>query len=266
MQKKKGAKPEPQIKQNSNKNSLVFASQLGLQNPTSMTKFPPTITDEWRIDAKVATDATGQFSLFFSLRNPTTAINGSGTYPRAPLFAQLYDEYCIKALTVVLDPVQLQVQTGHVGIAADYDSVPSGTYTFSDLRDNQYLRDFRAINQISYAAKEVPLSEGTYRGSAAVIHQKGWYDFNTPPDEGYIVVTGEDFTPNAAVGRVLLTMKVKMRRRRTIANARELRYAHEKAMIAHEGQGPVTQQVPMFKPEPMVIDLPVRYQRQIGYN
>lgn len=218
------------IRQNSNRGDLIFSSQLGLENPTSMTHFTPWVQDEWRYDGKVSTDTSGQFSLFFSLRNPLAAINGSGTYDRAQKFALLYDEYKIQSLTVVFDPLQLQVQTGHLGIATDYDSVGTGTYTFGDLRDNQYLRDYRALNQICYAAKEVPLSEGTYRERPATIHQKGWYDFNSPPEEGYIVMTGEDFTPNAAAGRVLLTLKVKLRRRRTIEAARNARTAEERAM------------------------------------
>jgi hypothetical protein len=219
-----------------------------------MTHFTPWVQDEWRYDARISSDGSGQFSLFFALRNPLAAINGSGTYPRAEEFAKLYDEYHIQSLTVVFDPTQLQVQTGHVGIAVDYDSVGTGTYTFGDLRDNQYLRDYRALNQISYAAREVPLSEGTYRERPAVIHQKGWYDFNSPPEEGFIVMTGEDFTPSAPVGRVLLTLKVKMRRRRTIGLARDAREAAEKsAAVVHQQQTQMIQPLAKAPPRSMTL-------------
>jgi len=211
---------------------LVQGHQLGLRNPLAMTHYPHCIKDEWRFESKVSSDGSGAFSQYFSLRNPLNAVNGSGTYPRAPGFANLYDEYQIERLTVVFDPLQLQVQTGRIGMAVDYDSIPSGTYTFSDLRDNEYLRDFRALNQIAYEAHEVPLTQGTYRGTSSTIHTKGWYDFNSPPEEGFVAMAGEFFTPNAAVGMVLLTMTVRMRRRRTINLTREARFEQEGKVIA----------------------------------
>ena len=203
---------------------LVIGSELGLRNPRPMTMYPATVTDLWRYEVTLASDGSGQVSQFYALRNPLAAANGSGTYPRAPEFAKLYDEYKILSLTVLIDPHTPSISpVGRLAIAVDYDSIGSGTYTYSDLRDNQYMRDYLVTNQISYNAKDVPLSEGTYRGTSAVIHQRGWYDFNSPPEEGFVALAGEGFGASSAVAYVLLTMKVKMRRRRTINVAREER-------------------------------------------
>ena len=159
---------------------LVSAGQLGLRNPAVMTKYPPTIIDEWRFEQILETDGAGNFSAYFALRNPTAAVNGSGTYVRAPEFAKLYDEFKVMDLSVVVDNLVLNQINGRTVMAVDFDSIGSGTYTPGDLRDNQYARDFSGTNQISYYSKVVPLSEGTYRGTPAIIHTKGWYDFNDP--------------------------------------------------------------------------------------
>ena len=203
---------------------LVIGSELGLRNPKPMTQYPATVTDLWRFEVTLASDGSGQVSQFYALRNPLAAANGSGTYPRAPEFAKLYDEYKILSLSVLVDPHTPSISPiGRLAIAVDYDSIGSGTYTYSDLRDNQYMRDYLVTNQISYVTKDVPLTEGTYRGVSCTIHQKGWYDFNSPPEEGFVALAGEGFGASSAVAYVLLTMKVKMRRRRTINISREER-------------------------------------------
>ena len=203
---------------------LVIGSELGLRNPKPMTQYPATVTDLWRFEVTLASDGSGQVSQFYALRNPLAAANGSGTYPRAPEFAKLYDEYKILSLSVLVDPHTPSISPiGRLAIAVDYDSIGSGIYTYSDLRDNQYMRDYLVTNQISYVTKDVPLTEGTYRGVSCTIHQKGWYDFNSPPEEGFVALAGEGFGASSAVAYVLLTMKVKMRRRRTINISREER-------------------------------------------
>ena len=208
--------------------NLVSGHELGLRNPRQMTKFPRTVVDEWKYEVTLASDGSGQCSMFFALRNPLAAANGSGTYQRAPEFAKLYDEYKIMSLTVLMDPHVPSISPiGRLAIATDYDSIGSGTYTYSDLRDNEYMRDFLVTNQIAYVAKDRPLSEGTYRGVSAVIHQKGWYDFNSPPEEGFVAIGGEGFGASSSVAYILLTMKVKMRNRRSINLAREDRLKRE---------------------------------------
>ena len=210
----KGKKRRGKKRRKRTKKQLARGSELGLRNPVDMTRYPPTVTDLWRYEVTLAADGSGQVSQFYALRNPLAAANSSGTYPRAPEFAKLYDEYKVVSLTVLVDPHTPSIAPiGRMAIAVDYDSIGSGTYTYSDLRDNQYMRDYLVTNQISYVAKDVPLSEGTYRGVTAVIHQRGWYDFNSPPEEGFIALAGEGFSASSAVAYVLLSMKVKMRPR-----------------------------------------------------
>jgi hypothetical protein len=208
-------------------NGLVAGYQLGVRNPSTFTQYPPTVTDDFRYEQVIETDGAGSFSAFVSLRNPLTALNGSGTYSRAPSFANLYDEYHVVSLSLIIDFLQLSPINGFTRIAVDYDSIPSGTYTPGDLRDNEYMREFSGTNQIAYEANVKNLSEGTYRDRPAVIHQSGWYDFNTPPDEGFIAIAGERFTPGGRIANITLNMRVRMRRRRTINNARDERLREE---------------------------------------
>ena len=61
------------------------------------------------------------------------------------------------------------------------------------------MRDYLVTNQISYVTKDVPLTEGTYRGVSCTIHQKGWYDFNSPPEEGFVALAGEGFGASSVI-------------------------------------------------------------------
>lgn len=203
--------------------SMVKAGQLGLRNPPAMTHFPAKILDEWRYEQIIESDGAGSFSAFFHLRNPLKALNGSGTYSRAQGFANLYDEYKPLSLIVVVDFLQLSTFNGFSRMAVDQDTIPTGTYTPADLKDNEYMREFSGTNQISYQSHIVPLAEGTSNDRPAIIMQKGWYDFNTPPDEGFIVFTGDRFPTGQRIANITLTLRVCMRRRRTVNNAREKR-------------------------------------------
>jgi len=205
------------------KQSLVNASQLGMRNPRDMTQFPTKILDEWRYEAIIETDGAGSYSAYCNLRDPLAAVNGAGTYSRAPAFATLYDEFKPIELVIIVDFLQLNVNNGFSRIATDYDSIPSGSYTPGDVKDNEYMREFSGTNQITYRAHVVPLTAGTFRENPSVIHQKGWYDFNSPPQEGFIAITGERFLPSTRIANITLTMRVCMRRRRTITTTRDQR-------------------------------------------
>ncbi len=201
----------------------VYALQLGQRNPSDMTRFKPNVLDEWRYEFKLGSDSSGNLSAYASLRDPLRAVNGSGVYERADRFGKVYDEFKILTTCLTINFVTLNTQQGALTIAADYDSIGTGVYTPTDLRDNQYMRKFTAGNMISYVAREIPISEGTYLSGIATIHQSGWYDFNSPPAEGVIIITGESFPASGAVARCILTQRVLMRRRRTIEAARKER-------------------------------------------
>lgn len=201
------------------KGGMIESGQLGLRVPNQMKSPFPVTKDFWRYESILETDASGNVSAFVSLRNPLTALNGSGVYPRAQDFAKLYDEYKVLNLSIVLDYLFINPQVGDTYIATDYDSIPAGTYTINDLKDNQYVRIFSGTNQIKYATKVPKLASGSYRGQPTIIHQGGFLDFNTPPEEGAIVIAMERYIPGVRIARISISMEVLMRRRRTLPNA-----------------------------------------------
>jgi len=203
------------------KPQMVVGTQLGVRNPKNMMNNSPVIQDYWRYEEVFTTDGAGNLSVYLSLRNPLTAINGSGIYARAQDFAKLYDEFKVLSVGITIDFLYLNPVAGDVAVAVDYDSIPTGTYTFADLRDNQFLKIFSGTNQISYMAKVPKLSEGTYRERPAIIHQGGFYDFNTPPEEGGIVIAFERYTPGVRLVRITSSVKALMRRRRTLPTAEQ---------------------------------------------
>lgn len=226
--KKRGGKRKKRTKK---RQTLVQGQQLGLRNPRDMTTYPPKIMDLWRYEQIIETDGTGSFSVYCNLRDPQKAINGSGTYERAIGFANLYDEFKPIEIVAVLDFLQLNVNNGYTRIAVDYDSIPTGTYLPSDLRDNEYMREYSGTNQMAYSAKVVPLSEGTFNGRSSIIHQRGWYDFNSPPEEGGLIIAGERYVPSNRMLNLVLTVRVLLRRRRTIAAARDERLQSQKELL-----------------------------------
>jgi len=204
-----------------NQQSMVVGTQLGVRNPKNMLNNNPVVQDYWRYEEILSTDGSGSLSVFLSLRNPLTAINGAGVYARAQDFAKLYDEYKVLSVGITVDFLLLNPSQGDCFIATDYDTIPSGSYSVADLRDNQYLKIFSGTNQISYMTKVPTLVEGTYRGQPAIIHRGGFLDFNSPPEEGAIVLAFERYNPGTRLVRITSSVKVLMRRRRTLPTAEQ---------------------------------------------
>jgi len=222
--KKKGYKRKKNKRHVKGKKSgsmMVKGSQLGVRNPRNMLNNTAVVQDYWRYEEVFTTDGSGNLSVYLSLRNPLTAMNGAGVYARAQDFAKLYDEYKVLTVGLTVDFLYLNPTVGDTSIAVDFDSIGTGSYSFADLRDNQYLKIFSGTNQISYLTKVPKLSEGTYRGQPAIIHQGGFCDFNAPPEEGAIVLAFERFTPGVRLVRITSSVKVLMRRRRTLPTAEQ---------------------------------------------
>ena len=202
---------------------MVAVGQLGLRNSMVSTHFPAKIIDEWRFEEIIQTDGAGSFSIGCSLRNPTKAVNGAGTYTRSQGFANLYDEYKVLSVGAIIDFLYLNPLQGFGRLGVDYDSVYAGPYTPGDILGNEYMREFQGYNQISYLARNPTLVSGTYEGRPVVIHRGGYNDFNTPPDEGQMIITGERYPSGTRIANITLTMRVVMRRRRTINSAKQER-------------------------------------------
>jgi hypothetical protein len=219
--KKRKSKFRPKRKRTIRKQPMISSGQLGLRIPPQMKANYPYVREFWRYNLILETDGSGSISAFVSLRNPLAAINGSGTYPRAADLAVVYDEFKPINVATVLDFLFINPQQGDIAISTDYDSIPAGPYTYTQLVDTQYARIFNGTNQIQYSTRVPKLSEGTYRERPAIIHQGGFYDFNSPPDEGFIAIAAERYVPNTRLFRLTVMMEVVMRRRRTLNITKE---------------------------------------------
>ena len=202
---------------------LGRVGRLGLRNPVGSTQFAAKTLDEWRYEQIIESDGSGSFSVGISLRNPLKVLNGSGTASRAQGFANLYDEYKVKSVGIIVDFLNINPTQGFGRLAVDYDSVFAGPYTLADIRDNQYMREFQGFNQIAYLTHIPTLTSGSFESRPIVIHAGGYNDFNTPPDEGILVIAGERYLPGLRIINVTVTYRVVMRRRRTINNAKKER-------------------------------------------
>lgn len=204
-----------------NYQTSAYGSQLGLRNPRDMGINLRPIMDYWRTDQVFETDLIGNLSVFIKLRNPLLGPNGLGSYPRAQALASLYDEYKVISVGVIIDFLFINPQVGDGVIAVDYDSVPSGSYTYADLRDNQHARFISGTNQAAFQVPVYDLTGGTFANTPCIIHRGGYYDFQTPPDEGAILIALERYPASTKLVRITVNALVKCRRRRTIPTAKE---------------------------------------------
>ena len=198
----------------------IRGGQLGLKNPLAMRRTMPFVREFWVYEQIFETDATGNISLYFSLRNPLTAINGSGVYPRAQELAKLYDIYKPIRLDVVIDFLYLNPQVGDGAASWESDSIPSGPYTYAQLIEHPPNIIESGTNQLTCGVKIPILTEASYQGRICPIHKGGFYDFAYPPDEGFLALALERYSTGVRQIRATVRVEVLLSQRRTLGITR----------------------------------------------
>lgn len=202
----------------SGKFPLITTRQLGNVNHTYSSE-----TDSARVKVryigKLSSDLVGNVATRFHLRNPTRAQAGSGTYQEVTQLAQLYDEYKVEKLTIQYSPLAPVGVTalGTMYLCTDFDSNDSANLAVTDVIEYNNFSTFDPRYQMDYTVKVPNLvsgQDGNVVGQPAVIHAGGYLDFQTPPLEGNVFLSGENFAANIAIARLVLTMEMKVRRRR----------------------------------------------------
>lgn len=194
---------------------MVTASQLGQVNQKIRTN--DVLHTVWRYIGKVASDAVGNISTRFSIRDPQRAQDGSGSYQEITAYAGLYDEYKVLTFTLQYVPVAPVGITplGYVMTVFDYDDPDTSNIGVVAASEYMNMKVFNSREAFRISTRVPRLSEGiTTDGTPAIIHQGGFIDFNKPPVEGNMFLTGENFSPNSAIARVILTMSVMLRKKR----------------------------------------------------
>lgn len=196
---------------------LVGSRQLGQINANTDTV--ETVRTVVRYIGKISSDAAGFISTRFSIRNPTRAQDGAGTYTEAVTFSGLYDEYRPEKFILRYIPVSPTGITplGYLAAAFDYDHNDAANLSITDVIDYQNMRIFDPRNQFLITGRVPRLVEGTSDTAETrpvTIHQGGFIDFATPPVQGVLFLSGENFSASSAVGRLVLDMHMTFRRKR----------------------------------------------------
>ena len=104
---------------------------------------------------------------------------------------------------------------GYIMVATDFDDPDTGGIGVISASEYMVMKTFDPRKAFRYEVRVPNLTAGTSDlGVPAVIHSKGFLDFAKPPHEGVVYLSGESFAANSAIGRVILTMVVKLRRKR----------------------------------------------------
>jgi hypothetical protein len=197
--------------------SLVQSKQLGQINRGTDTV--QTVKTVVRFIGKISSDVGGFIATRFNIRNPLRAQDGAGTYTEAVAFSGLYDEYRPEYFVLRYIPVAPTGITplGYLAAAFDYDHNDASNISVTDVVDYQNMRIFDPRNQFMIKGRIPRIVEGTSDTAETrpiTIHQGGFIDFATPPVQGVLFLTGENFSASSAVGRLVLDMHMTFRRKR----------------------------------------------------
>lgn len=168
---------------------------------------------------RVTSNGVGEFLHRISMRNPTRAINGSGTYEDVAGLSNIYDTYKPIRLRVKLVPcfATAAFGVGSVVAAPDYEDLDQSQVVTTVSAANQYeerqVIDPRFMSEIIF---KIPrLESGSIPGltstAPAVIQAGGFLDFNAPPYDGVVYLVGAGFPLNMAVFDIYLEMDILLR-------------------------------------------------------
>lgn len=196
---------------------LTGGKQLGQINKNISSD--ETIRTIVRYLGKVNSDGAGQVNTRFSLRNPLRAQDGSGSYNEIAEWAALYDEYKVNRFILQFCPVA-PVGITSLGVlvtCCDFD-VPDTALVggLGDAIDYNNMKSWNPRLQFETWVKPPVISSARTLvvGDPAVVHQGGWFDFQIPPLDGNMFLTGENHPASTLIGRVILTLDISCRRRR----------------------------------------------------
>lgn len=175
-----------------------------------------------RYNGTLTADGSGVASAKFSIRNPTLAYNGSGTYNDVVDFASLFDEY--KPVYWVMQYIPLfavgSAASGSLVMCVDYDAENSAPIpNYSNIMQYREFKILDSRKPFEFKAKIPILTEGTYGSTGAdpepaIIHKGGFLDYNKPPNEGTAYLGGLGLPPMSTFATFVLTLLLINRRQR----------------------------------------------------
>lgn len=173
-------------------------------------------------NTSLVTDASGNLSTRFNIRNPLRAKDGSGTYVGATDVGSMMDEYKVLKFTIQYEPL-LPVGNaigGAIVMAPDYDSPDNLNANVANVKEygNAGVVDSRkpwvwSIKPpVLYSGQSATGSDPPF--VPLIVNAPGYFDFTTPPVNGVLLLAGDGLPPNTAIGRIFLTLRIKARVRR----------------------------------------------------
>jgi len=216
--KRKGKKKTNKKRRNGT--SMVSCRQEGSIN--TWVRSDPVVKTTMRYNGILTADGSGVIQARFSLRNPTRAQNGAGSYTGAAQFGVIYDEYKVTRFVFQYEPL-VAVGTNALGplyCAFDYDSTDQSNQSLTNISEYGNYGNFDSRKAFEITSKIPALTSGEAfdingdSDAAVPIHRGGYMDFADPPINGCMFIAGDNFPASAPIGRVVCTMHILLRRRR----------------------------------------------------
>jgi hypothetical protein len=177
-----------------------------------------TITCDFRYQTAISATAGGLVSAVFSLRNPTRAVNGSGTYDDVSGIANVFDQYKVTDWCLEYTPIPAinSFSFPPLYLAADFDdedTTPLTTYAQVNGYNNRLIWDTRYANAFKVKIPEIT-SGLDAEGGPCVIHKDGFMDFQNPPLNGVVFAVGTGYPASLLLGQLSLTMRMVLKYQR----------------------------------------------------